>query len=182
MWWCDSVAAPCTGRRQWLLQASRLGVAVAAALTLPALGGCGFALRRSPVLAFQHVALSGFSAQSALARDLRAALAAQVKVVDAPEQSEVVLQSLEDTLARVVVASTSASQVREIQLRMGLRFRILGASGRELAPPAELLLTRDLSYNETQALAKAQEEAQILRDMRADIVQQVMRRLGAVRL
>ena len=53
-------------------------------------------------------------------------------------------------------------------------------SGRELAAPAELMLVRDLSTNESQALAKQHEEAQMLRDMQADIVQQIMRRLAAV--
>jgi LPS-assembly lipoprotein len=45
---------------------------------------------------------------------------------------------------------------------------------------AELVLLRDLSYSETLALAKAQEEAQMFREMEADIAQQVLRRLAAV--
>ena len=46
----------------------------------------------------------------------------------------------------------------------------------------ELLLVRDISYTETAALAKEAEEALQYRDMQRDIVQQVMRRLAAVRL
>jgi LPS-assembly lipoprotein len=43
------------------------------------------------------------------------------------------------------------------------------------------LLQRDISYNEALALSKAEEEAEMYRDMQTDIVQQVMRRLAAVR-
>jgi LPS-assembly lipoprotein len=154
-----------------------------AAVGLLALGaaGCGFELRRSPPLPFSRIALAGFARRSPLERDLRAALAPQVSVVDSPAQADVVLRALEDLQQKTVVASTSASLVREVQLRVRLRFAIDDAKGRELAPAAELLLVRDLSYNESQALAKEHEEGQVLRDMRADIVQQLLRRLAAVR-
>lgn len=144
--------------------------------------GCGFELRRSPALPFARIALTGFARRSPLERDLRAALASQVQLVDSPAQADVVLRALEDQQQKTVVASTSASLVREVQLRVRLRFAIDSAAGRELAPAAELLLVRDLSYSETQALAKEHEEGQMLRDMRADIVHQVLRRLAAVRL
>ncbi len=146
------------------------------------LGGCGFQLRRSPPLPFSRIALVGFAPRSLLERDLRLALQQQVQVVSATAQADVVLRALVDAEQKTVVASTSASQVREVQLRLRLQFRITTAAERELAPDAELLLVRDLSTNESLALAKQQEEAQILRDMRADIVQQVLRRLSAVKL
>jgi LPS-assembly lipoprotein len=92
------------------------------------------------------------------------------------------MQTLADQREKAVMATTSAAQVRELQLRIRLRFRLHTPGGRELAGPVELLLTRDLSYNETQALAKQQEEAQLYREMQTDIVMQVLRRLAAVRL
>jgi LPS-assembly lipoprotein len=156
-------------RRFWLL-------ASGATLT-----GCGFELRRTPPLAFERIALTGFAPRSPMEQDLRAALSKQVQLVSAPAHAQVVLRALVDERQRVVVASTAASQVRELQLRVRLAFQIDGGHGRSLAPPADLLLTRDVSYNETQALAKEHEEAQILRDMQADIVQQVLRRLAAVK-
>ena len=48
--------------------------------------------------------------------------------------------------------------------------------------PAELLLSRDLSYSETAALAKEQEENFLYRAMQGDIVAQVMRRLASITL
>ena len=49
-------------------------------------------------------------------------------------------------------------------------------------PESELALARELSYSETFALGKEQEEARLYADMEADIAQQVLRRLGTVRL
>ncbi|MBL8328887.1 MAG: hypothetical protein JNJ71_08540 [Rubrivivax sp.] len=163
--------------------ARRVWLAGLAAGSLPLLlGACGFQLRRSPPMPFARVALTGFAPRSPLERELRQALAEQVQVIGTAAQADVVLRALADTVQKTVVASTTASQVREVQLRVRLQFRIQTGGGRELAPDAELLLVRDLSYNETQALAKEQEEAQIVRDMRSDIVAQVLRRLSAVTL
>lgn len=51
---------------------------------------------------------------------------------------------------------------------------------RELIPPTELVLGRDMSYSETTALAKEYEEALLYREMQKDIVIQIMRRLATV--
>jgi LPS-assembly lipoprotein len=40
-------------------------------------------------------------------------------------------------------------------------------------------LTRDVTYNDTDVLAKENEEQLLYRDMQADMVQQLMRRLSA---
>jgi LPS-assembly lipoprotein len=48
--------------------------------------------------------------------------------------------------------------------------------------PATLLLSRDMSYSESAALAKEQEEAEFYREMQTDVVLQVMRRLASIRL
>jgi LPS-assembly lipoprotein len=102
-------------------------------------------------------------------------------VVPAVAQAQVVMEALVDNRERSVVASTAAGEVRELQLRARLQFRLLTASGRELISPTEILRTRDMSYRESQALAKEQEEEQLFRIMQSDIVSQVMRRLAAVR-
>ena len=143
--------------------------------------GCGFELRRTPALPFRRIALVGFEPRSPLGADLRRALV-DVQVVEQPALADVVFEALEDERKRVVVASTAGGQVRELQLRTRLVFRLSTPKGRSLIPPTELLLTRDMSYTETSALAKEQEEAELLRAMHGDIVAQVMRRLAAVDL
>jgi len=164
-------------RRRWLHAA--LGGALAGSA---ALAGCGFALRQTPPLPFTRIALAGFDARSPLAAELQARLADSVQVLPAPGQAEVVLHALADRREKSVVASTAAGQVRELQLRVKFEFRLASPGGRELIPPTELLLSRDLSYSETYALAKAQEEAELYAAMQSDIVQQVLRRLARVNL
>ena len=146
------------------------------------LSGCGFALRGTPALPFRSIALTGFAPRSPLAEALRRELGASVRVVDNPAEADLVLQALADRREKVVVASTAAGQVRELQLRIHLKFQAQTSAGRELIAPAELLLKRDLTFNETAALGKAVEEAGLYREMQADIVAQLMRRLAVVRL
>ena len=101
-------------------------------------------------------------------------------MVDAAAQAQVVFEALLDARERSVVGSTAAGQVRELQLRTRLQFRLRTPAGRELIPATELVLARDMNYSEELALAKEQEEALLFRTMQSDIVAQVMRRLAAV--
>ena len=147
-----------------------------------ALGGCGFALRRAPELRFRTIALRGFAPRSALADELRMNIDASqtTLVVPLTAQPQAVFEALADARERSVVASTAAGQVRELQLRSRLRFRLVRPDGQELIAPSEIVQSRDMSYSETAALAKEQEEATLYRAMQSDIVAQVMRRLAAV--
>lgn len=146
------------------------------------LSACGFQLRGPPRLPFGSLALTGFAPRSPLADEFRRQLAAQLRLLDTPAKADVVLHAIDDARERSVVASTAAAQVRELQLRLKFNFRAHTPGGRELIPRAELLLTRDLSYSETQALAKEYEEAELFREMQADVVAQVLRRLAAVKV
>ncbi|MDE1947235.1 MAG: hypothetical protein KGL43_24735 [Burkholderiales bacterium] len=152
------------------------------ALWALALGGCGFELRQTQPMPFQTIALAGFGARSELAAELRRSLEGRARVVETPAQAQVVLTALADERGESVVASTSAAQVREFQLRLKFGFRVSTPGGRELTGPVELALTRDLTYSENLALAKEEEQADLYREMRADIVSQVTRRLAALRL
>jgi LPS-assembly lipoprotein len=157
-------------------------LALASAAALAGLSACGFELRRPARVSFGSIALQGAAPRSTLVADLLRVLAQQVRVLDGPEKADVVLQVLLDQRERSVVAQTAAAQVRDLQLRLKFNFRAHTPSGRELIARTDLLLTRDLSYSETRALAKEFEEAELFRDMQADVVSQVMRRLAALQV
>jgi len=159
-------------RRTLLADASLL------ALGAGLLAGCGFELRRAPVLPFQRIQLQGFAARSPLGEALQRELAHSAQVVAASERPEVVLTAVSETRDRAIVAATAAGQLREVQLKQGLVFRLATVGGRELIGNTALLLTRDMSYSETHALAKEQEEAQLYAAMQSEIVMQVLRRLA----
>ena len=155
---------------------------VLAALVAGAVAGCGFELKRAPELRFRTVQLVGFPARSLLAAELRSSIDASTttKVVDSAAQAQVVLEAIADSREKGVVASTAAGQVTEFQLRARFRFRLRSVAGKELIAATEILQSRDMSYTESAALAKEQEEAALYRAMQTDIVSQVMRRLASV--
>jgi len=177
---------PSVARRALLRRAVLLTLAGGA---LGVLGACGFKLRGAFKFSFESLRMAGSEATQ-VAEDLRRALEASgvpVFVSSTPTSPEgdtgqVVLTVLVDQRERVVVGQTAVGQVRELQLRTRFRFRLRTLSGRQLLDDTELLLERDISFTETAALAKDAEEALLFRDMQADIVQQVMRRLAAVKL
>ncbi len=156
----------------------------ALALVVGGLAGCGFELKRAPELTFRTVQLIGFGPRSPLAAELRMNIDASTttKVVDSGGQAQVVLEALTDAREKSVVASTGVGQVTEFQLRARFRFRLRTINGKELIPPTEIVQNRDLSYTESAALAKEQEEASLYRAMQTDIVSQVMRRLASVKV
>ena len=146
------------------------------------LSACGFELRRAPELRFRTIQLVGFKPRSPLAEELTASINASTTtiVVESAGKAEVVLESLGDAREKSVVASTSAGQVREFQLRARFRFQLRTPAGKELIASSDILLTRDLSYTESVALAKEQEELFLYRAMQSDIVAQVLRRLSTL--
>ena len=70
----------------------------------------------------------------------------------------------------------------EYQLRYRVSFRLTDGKNREHIPASELVLKRDYSYSDAQALSKDSEEALLYREMRNDAVQQLVRRLQAAKL
>ena len=160
----------------------RLVLAAAAAALL---AGCGFELRKAPDFAFESIAVNA-PASSPLATELRRSLAAdgRLRVVPAsadPKQARVILDVPTELREKVVVGLNSTGQVREFQLRTRIRFKLRTPEGKELIPDTELLQQRDISFNEAAVLAKEAEEALLYRDMQTDLVQQLMRRLAALK-
>ena len=149
-----------------------------------ALVGCGFELKRPPALGFSTIQLAGFAPRSPLAAELKTSIDASptTHVVEAGQGAQVVLQAINEAREKVVVAQTAANQIREFELRLRFDFRLRSASGKDLIPESEIVLRRSLTYTESAALAKEQEEAFLYRVMQSDIVSQVLRRLASVRL
>ena len=96
-------------------------------------------------------------------------------------EADATLNILSQTRQRVIVGVNASGQVREVQLRLSVRFRLRDAQGVEWIEPVTLQMERDLSYAESAALSKEIEEGLTYRSMQSDIVGQIMRRLAAVR-
>ena len=81
--------------------------------------------------------------------------------------------------AKTILSFSANGQVAELQLRYRLSFRVRDAKGRDYLPQSEIRLTRDISFNSSQVLAKESEELLLYRDMQSDMVQQILRRLAS---
>ncbi|MEN9983252.1 MAG: hypothetical protein RI918_1221 [Pseudomonadota bacterium] len=147
-----------------------------------AMSGCGFKMRGSFSYAFKTL-LSGFGDTSTLGNEFKRVLAADgaVALTSDPAKAQVVLDVISEQREKVVVGTTSSGQVREFQLRIRLKFKLRTPSGKDIIPETELLVQRDISFNESAVLAKEAEEGLLYRDMQTDMVQQLLRRLAAVK-
>ena len=96
-------------------------------------------------------------------------------------KADAILDILSEDRQQLAVGVSATGQVREWQLRLRVRFRLRTPQGVELIEPVELFQQRDLSFTETAALSKEIEQGILYRDMQTDIVQQIMRRLSAVK-
>ncbi len=162
-----------------------LRTAVLALAAAAVLAGCGFQLRGSGGeynMPFKSIYLA-FPETSALGTELRRNLRGgdKVVVVDDPAKAEARFEVLSENRGKAILSLNSQGRVREFLLTYTLTFRVVNAAGVELLGPTELNLKRPLTFNETQVLAKESEEALLYRDMQADLVQQILRRLAAVK-
>lgn len=153
-------------------------LAVAAAI----LGGCGFHLRGAQSMPFESIYIA-LPTGSEIGANLKRALRANgsVKVVDRVEEAQAGFLPTGENRDKVILSLNSAGRVREFQLRYRFSYRLVDQKFQDLAPPAEIIMTRDITYSDADVLAKDQEEALLWRDMQTDLVQQIMRRLAAAK-
>ena len=141
---------------------------------------CGFKLRGQQTFPFDTISVPintplGFE----LKRNISAAND-QVKLVDSLADAEAVISILSEAQEKVILSLNTQGRVREYQLRHRVVFRVASPKGADFIAPTAVVLTRDITFND-QVLAKETEEAQLFREMRSDLVQQIVRRLGAAR-
>jgi LPS-assembly lipoprotein len=143
--------------------------------------GCGFRLRGTAEVPFQTLYLP--NATTGIALDLKRNIQAgtNAKVVDDPAKADAVLQFTEDARQKEVLSLTGTGRVREFQLRYRVGFRVHDGKGNDFVPANTIQLTRDVTFNDAEILAKEQEEQLLFRDMQADMVQQILRRLAAAK-
>ena len=170
-----------------LLSLVRVRVLLAVCLVLT-LSACGFHLRGSNgsfMLPFATMNI-GLPDTSPLAIDLKRYIRAigSTEIVDTREAADATLEVLADpekTRTKTILSLNSNGRVREYQLGYSIQFRVVDKAGNVLLGLTNIALTRPITFNESQVLAKETEEAQLYRDMRNDLVQQIMRRLAAIK-
>ncbi len=151
---------------------------LAAALSL-LIAGCGFQLRGTANVPFETLYLPG--ATGGIALDLKRNIQAgtRAKVVDDAKRAEAILQFTEESRQKVILSLSGTGRVREYRLLYRVAFRLHDGKGAEYVPPTRIELSRDITFNDSEVLAKEAEEELLIRDMQTDMVQQIMRRLAS---
>jgi LPS-assembly lipoprotein len=158
----------------------RLALATLAIVAAATLAACGFHRRTAQPLTYERIALTGFPDRSTMADEIRRALPSTARIVPNALEAQVVIEAVEDTQRTTVEAFTAFGQVRELELHVKLRYRVLDPNGAELLPVADVERFRDLTYDEKDALAKDTELKSLYRDMQSDMAYQLIRVLSAV--
>ena len=143
------------------------------------LAGCGFQLRGTADLPFDTLYVP--NPTGGIALDLKRNIQAgtRAKLVDDPKKAQAIMQFTEETRNKEILSLTGTGRVREFQLRYRVAFRVHDGKGGDYVPQSLIQLTRDVTFNDSEILAKEAEEQLLFRDMQSDMVQQIMRRLGA---
>lgn len=159
----------------------RLAAIVSIASAAP-LAGCGFRLRRSAALPFRTL-YTGFAPSSAIGAEFRrlVRVAEDTRLVDDAAQAEARLEVLGETREKEVVGFSSTGRPREYQLRLRFSFRVVDHEGTVLLAPTTIVLRRDITASDVDVVAKQQEEELLYKEMQSDLVQQLLRRLAAIR-
>ena len=170
-------------------QVSLLGRRAVLALGITVLlSACGFHLRGSNgsfMLPFATMYI-GLPETSPLAIGLKRYIRAigSTEVVNTKDGADAVLEVLTDperNRTKTILSLNTSGRVQEYQLGYSINFRVLDKAGNQLLAPTTISLVRPITFNDSQVLAKETEEAALYRDMRNDLVQQIMRRLAAIK-
>lgn len=161
----------------------RAWIAALVTLVVLLLSACGFHLRGSYSLPFDtlYIALPDTTELHAtIKRNIESM--SQTRIIDDPKEAQAILTVLGDTQQKNILALSGRGQVREFQLVRTFKFRLHNAAGREFMPPSQIVIHREMTFDDSQLLAKQAEEVLIWQDIQVDLVQQLLRRLSAAKL
>jgi LPS-assembly lipoprotein len=143
------------------------------------LSACGFQLRGSYSLPWETIYIDLPESDDLYPQLLRnIEMTTQTKVVNDPKQAKATLAILRNSTNKNILALSAKGRVREFQLTQIFVYAVKDRDGKELLPANQIILQRDLTFDDVQVYAKESEEAVIQREMQRDIVQQLLRRLS----
>ncbi len=144
--------------------------------------GCGFQLRGAYSLPYESLYVAGADYSPVIAGLKRAIRASgSARLADTAQDAQATFIPTIEAKDTVTLSYSSSGRAREKRLRYLYGYRVVDGKGRDLVLPSQVELYRDLTYADSDVLAKTQEEDLLWRDMESDLVQQLMRRLAATK-
>jgi LPS-assembly lipoprotein len=146
------------------------------------LAACGFHLQgRQPLPAqFAYTYVDTKDEQTDFVQDLRKALiGSNVKVIRTRGSAGASISVHEDELTERILSVSARNIPTEYELTYRVKFSV-SADGKTLIDNEEISATRDISFDESQLLAKEREQEILRAALARDLVALVMRRLAAL--
>lgn len=148
------------------------------------LAGCGFQLRGTLSGNLPYKTMNIALPETAdvriwLERYINAA--GSTEIVEEATQAEATFQQLADSRLKTILSVNAQGRVREYRLQLTYRFQVVNAKNQVIVPPNEIALSRDITFDDSNVLAKDLEEGLLWRDMNNDLVNQIMRRLAIIK-
>ena len=144
------------------------------------LAGCGFKPVSTAALPFQtlYVSTGSYASFGGVFKRFVESYSRTTRIADTAAGADAVVEILHERQEKQILSLNADGRVQEYLLRYRVSFRVLDRAGRVLIPPDNIVLERDLTYDDDAVLAKENEEAFLYRDMQMDAVQQLVRRLS----
>lgn len=164
-----------SGKRRELLVA---GLAFFSVATLSA---CGWRIRGKIDLPYKNLLVSGVMTPE-FRNDLEMYLRVNdVNLVTKAQDAEVILEIITEQNARQVLSYNGAGQITAYRIISRVAFRVFNPDGIEILPEADIYLTRDIDFNQANIQSFDLLVAEFVKNMRIDIVGQLMRRLASIK-
>lgn len=143
--------------------------------------GCGFQLRRMADVPFSSLYIDAPQGGAVVQR-IRSALVSNqhTRVATSVAEAEAVLVLGQEVRSKTILSLSGAGRVTEYRLGLRLTYGINDKDGRALAAAETIELSRDVTYDDAQVLAKGAEEQLLYRDMEDGAARRIMRRLQSI--
>ena len=152
-----------------------------ALLAAGVLSACGWRVRGKLDLPYKNMLLSG-----TMTPEMRNELEMYLRVndvvlVSSAQEAEVVLEIITEQNAKQVIAYNSAGQITAYRIICRIAFRLFYSNGVEIIPESDIYLTRDVEYTPANIQSFDALVTEFIKNLRSDIVNQLMRRLTAMK-
>ena len=145
------------------------------------LTACGFHLRGEYNVPFSSVFLSTTGASQVAVTLRRELNNSPTKLMPSAKDAEAQLNITGEKRERIILSLSGAGRVREYQLKLYVRYQLVDSKGAVAIPTSEIQLQRIMTYDDSQVIAKQQEEAMLYKDMEQDAANQILRRITAIK-
>lgn len=157
-----------------------LARAAAGVVAIVLLAGCGFHLRGWDLAANVGSAAVISADRVDISRDLEAALRQSgVELVAIDESPDVTIEILNESVSRRSASVSGQARVAEYELTSLVAYRIQGDNG-PLLPRSQARAERSFRLDRDNIVGSSEEQALLEREMRRDLIEQILRSLNRV--